>query len=95
MEDAALRRFGRLTGLMGLGRGCNQGDLSPLIDRSALLHIGTYDIASLLPTRLVNTSRFWLTDPSTENDSLGCPVDVARASKGANGDRPLASYLNP
>ena len=30
-------------------------------DRSALLQIRTYDFASLSPTRLVNTSRLWLT----------------------------------
>ena len=29
MEDAALRRFGRLTDLVDLGRGCNQGDSFP------------------------------------------------------------------
>ena len=34
---------------------------SPFTDRSALSHKRTYEIASLSPTRLVKTSRLWLT----------------------------------
>ncbi len=38
-----------------------RGRLPPFTHRSALSHKRTYEIASLSPTRLVKTSRLWLT----------------------------------
>jgi len=56
-------------GRPGWGRGWNQGGGLPLTDRSALLHIITCDIASLSPSRLVDTSRCG--SPQTSNGGSG------------------------